>query len=67
MSHFDWPALQRAGIRGLGLTPADFWRLTPADFRLMLGIDGQDAPLSRKGLEALSRAYPDEVTPDGRD
>ncbi len=65
MSRFDWPALQRAGIRGLGLKPAEFWQFTPAEFRLMLGIDGGDAPMSRAGLDALSKAYPDEVTPNG--
>lgn len=65
MSQFDWPALLRAGVKGLGLKPGEFWQLTPAEFRLMLGIDGGDAPMSRKGLDALARAYPDEVKDDG--
>ncbi len=34
---FDWPGLMRAGMRGLGLRPAEFWALTPAELRLMLG------------------------------
>nr|WP_281502113.1 rcc01693 family protein [Loktanella sp. F6476L] len=56
---FDWPALLRAGVRGLGLRPDQFWRLTPAEFRLMLGIDAGSAPMGRAALDALSQAYPD--------
>ncbi len=63
----DWPALMRAGIKGLGLTPDTFWALTPAELQLMLGTDGANAPLLKSGLEALMAAYPDksEETPDG--
>ncbi|MFT5967619.1 MAG: putative phage protein (TIGR02216 family) [Yoonia sp.] len=57
---FDWAALLKAGVRGLGLQPDQFWRLTPAEFRLMLGIDAGSAPMSRSALDALSQAYPDE-------
>lgn len=57
---FDWPALLRAGVRGLGLRPAEFWALTPAEFRLMMGIDAGRSPMGRSALEALSQAYPDE-------
>jgi len=57
---FDWPALMRAGMLGLGLRPDDFWRLTPAELRLMLGQGGTDAPMNRAGLEALRAAYPDK-------
>jgi len=57
---FDWPALLRTGVRNLGLRPAEFWALTPAEFRLMMGIDAGAAPMQRSALEALSQAYPDE-------
>lgn len=60
MSRFDWPALLRAGVRGLGLRPAQFWQLTPVELRLMLGIDGQNTPMDRAALDALEMAYPDE-------
>ncbi|GAB5436698.1 rcc01693 family protein [Falsiruegeria mediterranea] len=60
MSKFDWPALMRAGLYGLKLTPEQFWRLTPAELRLMLGQDGANAPLNRAGLDALLEAYPDQ-------
>lgn len=59
MTRFDWPALMRAGMQGLRLRPEDFWRLTPAELRLMLGQGGAQAPLSRAGLDALLAAYPD--------
>ena len=59
MSEFDWPALMRAGIQGLCLTPEQFWRLTPAELRLMLGQGAASGSLTRRGLEALLAAYPD--------
>lgn len=58
MRQFDWPALMRAGLLGLRLSPEQFWALTPAELRLMLG-EGGGAPMQRKGLEALMAAYPD--------
>ena len=66
MSGFDWPALQRAGLRGLRLSPAAFWALTPAEFRLLMGIDAGQAPMSRASLDALAAAYPDKESIDGR-
>lgn len=59
MSGFDWPALMQAGLRGLGLKPAEFWALTPAELRVMLGESRGNAPLGRGGLDALMQAYPD--------
>ena len=64
MSRFEWPALMRAGLVGLRLSPDEFWALTPAEFRLMLG-EGAVAPLRRQGLDALMRAFPD--TPEQQD
>jgi uncharacterized phage protein (TIGR02216 family) len=67
MSAVDWPALMRAGIRGLGLRPAEFWALTPAELELMLGKPAGVAPLTRARLDALLGAYPDREggTQDG--
>lgn len=59
---FDWPALMRAGLVGLRLTPGQFWALTPAELRLLLGQEGGAAPMQREGLEALMAAWPDRVT-----
>lgn len=49
----------RAGIKGLGLRPAEFWALTPAELMLMLGQEAGEAPLLSEGLAALMAAYPD--------
>ena len=57
--HFDWPALMRAGMQGLGLKPAEFWALTPVELRLMLGDREGVRPMARDGLEALLQAFPD--------
>lgn len=57
---FDWPALMRAGLRGLGLRPEQFWDLTPAELRLMLGDVAGAAPMDRSRLDALIAAFPDD-------
>lgn len=65
---FDWPALMRAGMLGLGLHPSAFWQLTPAELQLMLGQSRSEAPLTRDRLSVLLDAYPDEIggmTDDG--
>ena len=59
MTGLDWPGLMRAGLHGLGLKPAEFWKLSPAELMLMLGRDGGDAPLNRNRLDELTRAFPD--------
>ena len=59
MSRFDWPALMRAGMRGVGLSPAAFWALTPAELALLRGQGAGRAPMGRAGLDRLMGAYPD--------
>ncbi len=61
MSGFDWPALMRAGFLGLRLRPEQFWRLTPAELRLMLGQGAGMPAMNRAGLDALLAAYPDKT------
>ena len=58
MSGFDWPGLMRAGLRGLGLAPEAFWRLTPVELRIMLGPARWTPPLTRARLEELARRFP---------
>lgn len=60
MNGFDWGALMRAGIQGLGLRPAEFWALTPGELVLMLGDAAGGAPLSRARLDELAKSYPDK-------
>lgn len=60
MAGFDWAALMRAGLRGLGLHPRDFWALTPAELAMMLGQSKGLAPMSRDQLDQLLAAYPDQ-------
>ncbi|KIN72106.1 rcc01693 family protein [Sulfitobacter guttiformis] len=60
-SGFDWPALMRAGLHGLGLTPDVFWALTPAELQVMLGAKAGTSPMLSEGLAALMAAYPDKI------
>jgi uncharacterized phage protein (TIGR02216 family) len=59
MTGFNWPGLMRVGMRGLGLKPAEFWALTPAELLLMLGISAGSGPLTRARLNELAQAFPD--------
>lgn len=56
---FDWPALMRAAMQGLGLRPVEFWALTPAELKMLLGTDDRGRPLDRDRLDALMAAFPD--------
>ncbi len=58
----DWAGLMRAGLRGLGLTPEAFWRLTPAELAMMLGEGAGTPPLTRGRLEELAAQWPDQPT-----
>ncbi|MDR5651789.1 rcc01693 family protein [Ruixingdingia sedimenti] len=66
-ARIDWPGLMRAGMAGLGLTPDQFWRLSPVELRMMLGIEAGAAPLSRARLDELARAFPDRRKGQGED
>ncbi len=61
----DWPGLMRLGLGRLGLRPAEFWALTPAELLLMLGQgappSAQAGPLDAAGLAALAARFPDKV------
>lgn len=60
MSAIDWPGMIRAGLHGLGLEPTVFWRLTPAELRIMLGAEAGTPPLTRARLAELAAAFPDD-------
>ena len=59
MSLIDWPGLMKVGLKGLGLAPDVFWRLSPVELRTMLGDGSTQGPLMRTRLDELSRAFPD--------
>ena len=67
MSAIDWPGLMRAGMHGLGLTPDEFWRLTPVELKIMLGADRTSPVLTRARLEELAAAFPDAERADTDD
>ncbi|MEM9197013.1 MAG: phage tail assembly chaperone [Pseudomonadota bacterium] len=49
-----WASLMRLGLGQMGLTPDQFWALTPAEFLLMAGIGPQNAQrMTRGALAAL--------------
>ena len=56
---FDWAGLLRAAVRHLGLKPDEFWSLTPAELRLMLGDEPASRPMGRARLDELLNAFPD--------
>ena len=56
---FDWLSLMNVGMRGLGLRPEEFWRLTPAELAFLLGHGDGRLPMDRAGLDALARRFPD--------
>ena len=55
----DWRGLMRAGMRGLGLKPREFWDLTPAELALMLGIEFGAGAMTRGRLGDLMAQFPD--------
>ena len=60
MTAFDWPALVRAGLRDLGLSPAEFWSLTPAELAVKLGHDGAGGSMDCGTLASLMARFPDQ-------
>lgn len=61
----DWPGLMRAGLRGLGLRPAEFWDMTPAELALMLGIEFGAGAMTRSRLGDLMARFPDPAPQAG--
>ncbi len=59
MAALDFAGMMRAGLQTLGLHPAQFWDLTPAELALMLGIEGGQGAMTRQRLEALAARFPD--------
>lgn len=58
-SKIEWATLLRAGLRGLGLKPWEFWALTPIELEMMLGQPSGVVPLKRSRLDQLLSDFPD--------
>jgi uncharacterized phage protein (TIGR02216 family) len=55
-----WGALLRLGLGRLGLTPDEFWGLTPAELVAMAGAGGATGRgMRRAALDALAARFPD--------
>jgi uncharacterized phage protein (TIGR02216 family) len=55
-----WRRLLAFGIGRLGLSSADFWKLTPRELAAAIdGLTGRGAPLTRAAFDALAARYPD--------
>ena len=52
-----WPTLIDAARR-LGVAPAQFWRLSLAEWRA-LAAPNAEGPMTRAAFDVLSRRYPD--------
>lgn len=64
MAALDFAGMQRAGLAGLGLSPREFWDLTPCELAIMLGLGaGAGALMTRSRLEALAGRFPDQAKP----
>lgn len=49
--------MMRAGLRGLGLRPDQFWALTPFELALMLGVAPRGGAMTRGRLEELEAQW----------
>ncbi len=59
MTRVAWPELMRLGMVELGLAPAVFWDLTPAELFLIGRLDAGPRALTRAGLADLVARFPD--------
>lgn len=65
MSRIEWARLMRLGLVEIGLRPAEFWDLTPAELMLIAGIDGRGGmAMTRSALDALMARFPDGAMPE---
>ncbi|EBA16160.1 hypothetical protein RSK20926_20580 [Roseobacter sp. SK209-2-6] len=63
MTGLDWQGMLHLGVGRLGLRPEAFWKLTPAEFFLMLGPNQSMGPMQRDTLKRLMESFPDLKDP----
>ena len=49
----------RLGLRDLRLAPEVFWKLTPVELLVLLGVEAVLPALTRARLDEMVRAHPD--------
>ncbi|HST91557.1 MAG TPA: phage tail assembly chaperone [Brevundimonas sp.] len=54
-----WGAMMRTASL-LGITPATFWRLSLAEWRMLTEERPKDAPITRAALTAMTEIWPDD-------
>lgn len=54
---FDWPVLLQIALANGRLMPRQFWRMTPAEFAISMGLDLTSKPLNRARLRELESLY----------
>lgn len=59
MRRIAWAGLMRLGLLRLGLQPAVFWDLTPAELMLIAGEDEAPRSITRAAFEELAARFPD--------
>ncbi len=59
MTRIAWQSLMRLGLCQLGLAPAVFWDLTPAELLLLAGAATGEGALSRADFDTLQARFPD--------
>ncbi|MBR9826736.1 MAG: phage tail assembly chaperone [Alphaproteobacteria bacterium] len=60
MRSHHWAAALRLAAR-LGLSPADFWRLSLIEWRALSELENAHTPLERQALTELTNTYPDMI------
>ena len=53
-----WGAMMRLAARA-GVGPADFWRLSLKEWRLLIEAPAEAGPLGRREFERMAEAWPD--------
>ena len=60
MNRFDWPALMRAGMHGLGLRPDQFRPLPPPSYFSFSGRTQEQRHSTARGFSISQTEFPDQ-------
>lgn len=54
-----WARMMRLAARA-GVAPADFWRLSLKEWRLLVEAPATSAPMGRREFERMAEVWPDD-------